>query len=182
MEIWNGLTPRRPDLSTTRVTSHEDYLVIVKQIQELQEYGLNLANNMQVMPNLEDTLQDAKKQIDEIQLLAASVSLPEDVKDRLGSLEQQLVAIDQRAINLQLRRDLEFLKEKVARNQIEVLNLQSSFETEVKGFQNKVWGLLNSLQKDTGEKLEVLAEKVRHIDAQVDVQTSLEKFNQLRAR
>jgi hypothetical protein len=182
MEIWDGLTPRRPDLSTTRATSHEDFLVIVNKIQELQAYALNLASNLQVMPNLEGALKAAKERINEVQDFIDSITLPEDVKDRLDAIEQNIEDIDQRTLTLQLKRDLEFLKEKVARNQIEVLNLQSSFETEVKGFQNKVWGTIKSLQTETAAKLTELTEKVTHIDAQVDLQARLDALADLRSK
>jgi hypothetical protein len=182
MEVWNGLTPRRPDLSTTRATSHEDYLVIVQQIQGLQEFTLNLSNNLQLMPDLTGYLKEAKFKINNIQDLIDKISLPQDVKDRLEALEQLINEIDQRATITQLRRDFEILRETVARNQIEVLNLQSSFEKEVKGFQNKVWGLLEKLQKETSKSISELVEKVNHVDAQLDLQTSLEKYNQLKSK
>ncbi len=182
MEVWNGLTPRRPDLSTTRAASHEDYLVIVQQIQGLQEFTLNLSNNIQIMPDLSGYLKEAKSKISEIQGLIEKISLPQDVKDRLEVVEQFIGEIDQRAAIIQLRRDFEILKETVARNQIEVLNLQSSFATEVKGFQNKVWGLLEKLQKDTSKSISELDEKVQHVDAQLNLQSSLEKYNQLKSK
>jgi hypothetical protein len=177
---WDGTTPKRKDLSTARAAVHEDYLVIVQKIQELQEYCLNLTDNMQIMPNLEHILQEAQSKINEVQGMIDAISLPQDVKDQLAALEENLTIVDQRASVMQLCRDMDTLKERVNRNQIEVLQLQSSFATEVKGFQNKVWGKLETLQKEATSQLTALAEKVAHIDSQLDLQNSIEKLNQIK--
>jgi hypothetical protein len=179
MEIWNGLTPIRQDLGTIKSPGHDDYLVIVQKIQELQTYFLDWTNNLQLMPNLNQALQEAQSKIEAIQRLIDNVTLPKDVLDRLNCLENFVNEVDQRVNILQLRRDFDSLREKVTRNQIEVLQLQSSFATEVKGFQNKVWGILEKIQKDTAIKLNECTEKMQHLDAQLDLQASLEKFHQL---
>jgi hypothetical protein len=179
MEVWNGLTPKRKDLSTARAAVHEDYVVIVQQIQGLQEFVIALSNNIQVMPDLAGALSDAKSKVAKIQDLIDSVTLPQEVMDRVEALEQLIKDVDQRSAVIQLRRDFETLRETVARNQLQVLNLQSSFAKEVKGFQNKIWGIVEKLQKETGTQLESLVEKIQHLDAQLDLQSSLEKFNQL---
>lgn len=179
MKLWNGLTPIRQDLGTIKSVGHDDYLVIVQKIQELQTYLLDWTNNLQLMPNLEDALQDAQTKIENIQRLIDNVTLPKEVVDRLNYLENFVNEVDQRVNILQLRRDFDALREKVTYQQIEVLQLQSSFATEVKGFQNKVWGALEKIQKDTTTKLNECTEKMQHLDAQLDLQASLEKFNQL---
>jgi hypothetical protein len=179
MNVWDGLTPTRKDLGTSKAAGFEDYLVIVQKIQELESYCLNLTDNIQVMPNLDETLQEAKLKIDSLQDLIERIHLPQDVKDQLAAFEEILKDVDQRVETCQLRRDLESLKERVVRNQIEVLQLQNSFATEVKGFQNKIWGQLQKLQTETTGKIAILEEKVRHIDAQVDLQASIEKMSKL---
>ena len=179
MEIWNGLTPTRQDLGTAKAAGYEDFLVLVQKIQELQAFVLNFSNNMALMPDLEGALQKAQAEINSLQDLISQVSLPQDVKDNLTALEQTVVEMDRRVEVGQLRRDLESLKEKVARNQIEVLQLQTSFATEVKGFQNKVWGILEKLQKELNTKVVAIEEKMQHVDAQLDLQASIEKVKSL---
>jgi hypothetical protein len=134
------------------------------------------------MPDLEMVLQASQDKIQEVFNKIASLTLPQDVKDRLDQIEQVTSDVDQRVEVKQLRRDFEILREQVARNQIEVLQLQSSFATEVKGFQNKVWGVLEKLQKETSTKISALEDQVKHVDAQLEVQSSLEKYNRLRSQ
>lgn len=180
MDIWNGLTPNRQDLGTAKAAGYEDYLVIVQKIQELQTFVLNWTDNIELMPNLKESLHESQDKINQIQELIAKISLPQDVKSTLENISQFVEDVDQRIEVNQLRRDLEILREQVARNQIEVLELQGSFATEVKGFQNKVWGLLEKLQKETSVKIAILEEKVTHVDAQLEVQSSIEKFARLK--
>jgi|WetSurMetagenome_2_1015567.scaffolds.fasta_scaffold09775_12 hypothetical protein len=181
MKVWNGLTPKRNDLSTVKATSHEDYLVLVQQIQQLQEFVLSLSMNTQIMPNLEGLLKKAEEKIQQVNAKLKTLTLPQDVKDKLVEIDKTIEEIDKRAEVTSLRRDFEALKERVLRNQIEVLQLQNSFATEVKGFQNQVWGILTTLQKDMNGKWKDMAEKMEHLDVQLDLQANLDKLSKLQA-
>jgi hypothetical protein len=179
MQVWDGLTPKRLDLSTAKATGHEDFLVIVQKIRELQEFTNRLASNMDVMPDLDGLLAAAKDKITKLQSSLDALTLPEDIKNRLLKLEQDVLDVDQRAESLRLRRDFEALKEQMSRNQIELLNSHNSFSTEVKGFQSKVWGSLQSLKKETEVKLAELSDQVQQLSTKVELSATLEKFNKL---
>jgi hypothetical protein len=156
--------------------------MLVKQIQEVQGFCINLANNIQIMPDLDDLLKLAKEKIASMQAQIDSVTLPNDVLDQLVILKNTLEDVDQRPTILQLQRDFAALKDRVIKNQIEVLSLQANFEKEVKGFQNKVWGTLEKLKKDALDKISTFEEKMTHLDAQLELQTSIEKINRLQTR
>ncbi len=179
MEVWNGLTPRRSDLSTAKAASHEDYLVLVQKIQELEQYVLDFTGNIQVMPDLEKALQKSKDKIDSLQRLLNKISLPKDVKDRLDSIEELINDMDRRAAIVQLTKDFAIQRDIIARNQIELVKLQSDYVTTVKGLSNKLWGAIEGVQRDVAAKVASLTEKLEHLESQVQLQAAFEKYNQL---
>ena len=63
MNRWDGLSKNRTSLNGVQHPDHQDYLAVVKAVQETQDFLLAFASNCQVMPDLEAKLQVADSKI-----------------------------------------------------------------------------------------------------------------------
>ncbi len=182
MEIWNGLTQQRQDLNTVKAVGHEDYLILVEKIQELQTFVLNLTNNVRIMPNLSSLLRESQEEIENLKALITKLSLPASIKDRLDQLEQLSREIDRRVDIAALKLDTDALKENLQKNQLEITNIQNSFATDVRGFQNKLLGIVEKLQNELEAKITSVREKLNQLETHIELQVAIEKLNQLQVK
>jgi hypothetical protein len=177
MNIWNGTTPSRSNLSDVRAPDYFDYLQLVVEIQKLQAFVRDLAQNVQIMPDLETELQRAYDSIESVRSIIEQLTPPEDLQVDIENLDVKINEADTRKQVLKLQQVLESLKNLVATNQRQVLLLQENFVSEVKGFQNKVWSTLTSLQADVIERLDTLEKRVESLSVHVDVAKLLGQLN-----
>jgi vacuolar-type H+-ATPase subunit D/Vma8 len=63
------------------------------------------------------------------------------------------------------------------KNQLHVLELQSSFSTEVTAFQSKVWNTLKTLDREIRDRLEVVEKRLDSVAIQTRIQSLLEELN-----
>jgi len=177
MKVWNGLTPTRNDLGFIRAPDHTDYLQLVAEIQKLQEFVINLSQNVTIMPNLEAELQKAYARVASVLDTVQQMTPPDDLRSEVARLDNRINEVDVRRAVLELQQELESLKNLVATNQRQVLSLQTNFASEVKGFQNKVWNTLTKLQRDVIERLATLEKRVENLSVHVDVAKLLGQLN-----
>ena len=78
-EIFDGRHSGRQNLAINRAPDYVDYKILVRELGLAQKYLLNLAQNTQIMPNLEGQLQAAQAQVEELRQLINDVTPPEDV-------------------------------------------------------------------------------------------------------
>jgi len=178
MNIWNGLTSSRATLDNTRSPDHADYLRIVNEIQQLQNFVVSLSQNITIMPNLEEELQKAYTHIIGLQDQISKLEPPDDLRKDFVILVKQLQEIDSRKSIFKLQQEMESLKNIVASNQLQVLQLQAKFAEDVKGFQNRIWTTLNNLQKDVINRLVILEKRVESLSLHVDVAKILGQLNE----
>lgn len=178
MNIWNGTTSSRATLDNTKSPDHIDYLQIVSEIQQLQNFVTSLSQNITIMPNLEEELQKAYVLVEHLRSDIRLITPPDDLIQAVGQLSVQLAAIDSRKDILRLQQDIESLRNLIATSQLQVLKLQGAFETDVKGFQNKVWNTLSVLQKEVRDRLEVFEGRVTSLTTHVDIAKLLGQLRQ----
>jgi len=177
MQVWNGLSPTRQDLSAIKAPDYSDYLQLVVEIQKLQVFVANLSQNVQIMPNLEAELQKTYDRIESVLEIIRQLTPPEDLQVDIENLDAKINEIDTRKQVLKLQQGLESLRNLVATNQRQVLLLQENFVSEVKGFQNKVWNTLTSLQDAVIDRLDTLEKRVESLSVHVDVAKLLGQLN-----
>jgi hypothetical protein len=170
MKIWDGKTLSRATLDSTKAPDYIDYLRIVNEIQQLQDFVISLSQNTTIMPNLEEELQKAYLLIEQVRQEIQTLVPPDDLMLVLKQFSAQLETLNNQeaVIHLQ-RKDIDALRNLVATNQLQVLKLQKSLENDVKGFQNRVWNTLTSLQKEFRDRLEVLESNVSNLTTQVSI-------------
>jgi len=83
-EIYTGITDARPDLAVVKAPTHNDWRLMLHELEAIQRYVLNLAGNIEDMPNLNESISDATAQVREMLVkldeLAPPANLYEDVK------------------------------------------------------------------------------------------------------
>jgi hypothetical protein len=94
IEVWDGRTPSRHDLSDVKNPDHRDYLTLVTQIQQLQVALNSASGNLALLPSVHDLFLDIERRIEEFKQQISSLLLPEDIQNRLDGIENQLVKQD----------------------------------------------------------------------------------------
>jgi outer membrane murein-binding lipoprotein Lpp len=176
MKIFDGLNSSRPDKSTYQNATHEDYWALTSEIQKLQAFVAHMSQNLEIMPDLAGTLQAAKDKIEELQCQLEKLAIPEDVMARLEELEKSHLQLDSRAQVAHLAHKNEQTKAELQKSQLQVARMQEEFITEVRGFQNKIWGALNEFKVATKERLEALEAKVEQLSTGVELNALLAKL------
>jgi chromosome segregation ATPase len=176
MKIFDGKSYERPDKNTVMAASHSDYWLLVQEIQKTQEFVTNLSNNLCVMPNLEGALTAAKNKIEELESQLEKLSIPADVMARLIELEASHLQLDSRAHVAQLSHKTDQTKAELVKSQLQVAKMQAEFVTEVRQFQNKIWGSLNEFKEATQQRLQALEAKVEQLGVGVELQNLLTKL------
>ena len=96
--IWDGRTATRIDLDAVRPPDHQDWIVLLDELQAVQGYILSLAGNMASMPNLNGEIKEADerltKLLSELQRLAPPADLHKIVADMQRTVEEIDVRVE----------------------------------------------------------------------------------------
>jgi DNA anti-recombination protein RmuC len=159
--IWNGESATRQDAALFRAPDEADYQAIVGELRAVQEYVLNLANNLKAMPDL-------PARINEVDSRTA---------DLLAELEN-VNAVDLQASLAELKADVEnHVKEKndilfrlvnTVRQRLQAVEkLVESFTTEtdakVDAIDQKVSRRLDRLESETRQKLDTYEDRITRL-------------------
>jgi hypothetical protein len=176
IKVWDGTTPNRSNLMDVKSPDFKDYLIIVRQIQQLQTAFNNATGNLALLPSVKNLFADIQCQIDEFQRQINNLILPDDVKDSIVDLSARIDDQDTRKdVNI-LKRDIEILKVQLDQNQLQVLKLQKAFASDVTAFQSKVWTNLRTLEKEIKERLDRVEKKLENVSIQTRIQSLLDEL------
>jgi len=177
IEVWDGKSPSRHDLSNVKNPDHQDYLTLVAKVQQLQVALNNASGNLALLPSVHELFLEVERRIEDFKQQIAELTLPTDLQERIFEIEKQLVKQDTRKETNVLRRDLEAVRSQMDKNQLHVLELQGSFSTEVTAFQSKVWNTLKTLDREIRERLEAVEKRLDSVAIQTRIQSLLEELN-----
>jgi predicted nucleic acid-binding Zn-ribbon protein len=169
IRVWDGTTPARPNLTDIKNPDHMDYIFLVVELQKLQEAFLYLVQNISLMPNLQGELDKALATIAALQETIATLTPPQDLKDKIAGFEQALSEQDTRKKLANLHGTSEGLRTQVDKYQMQVLELQKVFANQVIAFQNKIWNALQKLKKDTQSRLEATEEQLKDVSVKLSI-------------
>jgi predicted nucleic acid-binding Zn-ribbon protein len=99
-EIYNGITDARPDLAVVQAPTHNDWRLMLHEVEAMQRYILNLAGNIKDMPNLDESISDATAQVREMLAKLADLSPPPDVQEGLAALAEKLTNLADSHVNV----------------------------------------------------------------------------------
>ena len=179
LQIFNGLHTQRPDSSTVSPPDSLDYWILVRELSAVQKYVLNLAQNINIMPDLEGELKAAQVQVEALQDKIKLLTPPRKLTELVSQLADKLLELDTRKDVSALRSEIMSLHDTIVVNQIQGLKLQESFAKDVKGFQNRITNLFKKLEKDTSERLNALESKMSKVHLQAEVGNLLKRLEQI---
>ncbi len=93
MKIWNGLSSTRDDALVRKSPDGEDWRTITRELQTTQEFLANLASNADAMPDLVRAIKTKQREVSSLQAAIAGLSLPEDVKEQVAKLTEEMVKL-----------------------------------------------------------------------------------------
>jgi predicted nucleic acid-binding Zn-ribbon protein len=99
-KIWDGVTDSRPDLQVVAAPSHNDWRLMLHELVAIQEYILNLTNNIEDMPNLGETISDATAQVREMLVTLDELAPPAELKEDVRRLQRELLDLGENQANL----------------------------------------------------------------------------------
>lgn len=104
LEIWDGTTSTRPDLTAVQHPAHGDWIIILSELRATQRYLLSLAGNVETMPNLGKSIKSVEELIDELKTRVTQITPPDELHQEVAGLRRQLEEIDIRASHGRLKR------------------------------------------------------------------------------
>ena len=89
MQIWNGTSGSRLDPTSGKSPDGKDWKAITKELQETQTFVMNLASNVDVMPNLLEDIEKKQEILDSLQQEVDQLTPPRDVVLKIEALEKK---------------------------------------------------------------------------------------------
>ncbi len=109
LKVWDGRTNARPDLTVVQPPTHGDWLAMVAELQAAQEYILNLAGNMDVMPDIGVAIRDVDNKIKVLDYELAQLLPPDDLNQEVAEMREKLLEMDIRREHKRLKRGVKRL-------------------------------------------------------------------------
>ena len=101
--IWDGRTATRIDLDAVRPPDHNDWVVLLGEIQSMQGYILSLAGNMEAMPDLNKEIMEAETKLNVLLEELARLAPPADLHGLVADLQRELTEVDVRVEHERLK-------------------------------------------------------------------------------
>lgn len=137
MKVWDGLCPGRKELQHTSAPKHAEYVAIVRQIQEIQAYIISTVTNVEVMPDLQQMLDDAGARVAEVSETINSLTPPKDLVDLVNNLDSQIKTMDCRGSVRELKAQLILQSRAVQSATMEKDAAVSKFSQDLAALDNK---------------------------------------------
>lgn len=99
-EIYVGITDARPDLAVVLAPTHNDWRLMLHELEAVQRYVLNLAGNIKDMPNLDESISDATAQVREMLVKLDELAPPADLHKDVRVMQRELMDINENQDNL----------------------------------------------------------------------------------
>ena len=179
-KVFDGTHPQRPDLTTVVPPEFIDYVLLTQELAATQTYVLNLAQNTEIMPDLDGILKEAIAKIESVQKDVKQVTPPARLKVRLDKLEDKINELDSRKAVCNLRSEMASLRDTIDTNQLQVLRLQESFANDVKGFQNRMQNMFKKLEQEATNRLDALEDKMSKVHLQAEVGNLLNRLESMK--
>ena len=175
MDIWNGTSSTRPDPLVRKSPDGEDWKTIVKELQATQKFLMNLVGNASSMPDLITEIEALHKQILMLQISAAKLIVPEDVKARVDEIDAKIDKLHNiYAHAAEVLQTVNFL-------QRQLLNLGRRIDTHIEETDRKQLSLENRLaswQRINEERWNSRLEKVEEQLGAISLAIGLKKFGE----
>lgn len=159
MQVWDGLCQGRKALHEARAPGHKEYIALVTQIQEIQRYIVSTVSNLDIMPNLEEMLNQAAVQMTELDTNIKAVTPPKDLNDVIGTLTTLVKETDCRQDLSTLKKQFEILKREAKTVSISADAAKEAAKTAIQAMDNRYRNQLAQTEAaHTQEMQEVKAE------------------------
>lgn len=178
-QIFDGLHAERPDIQTVSPPEAVDYWVLVRELSAVQTYVQNLFQDVDIMPDLKRELEDSLEQINKVRVKIKNLTPPAKLKKQILAIEQKLLVLDTRKDVSNLRSEVASLHNTLTTNQLQGLRLQESFAREVKGFQNTMLNMFKKMEKDFSSRLDALESKMGKVHLQAEVGNLINRLEQM---
>jgi hypothetical protein len=99
-EIYTGITDARPDLAVETAPTHNDWRLMLHELEAMQRYILNLAGNIKDMPNLDESISDAATQVREMLVTLDKLAPPADLYEGVRKAERAVRDLEEDQANL----------------------------------------------------------------------------------
>lgn len=135
-QVWTGKTPSRKNLSDTMAASHQDFVAIVREIQAVEQYVLNIANNNTLIPDLDSKIKEADEKLAALRDRIDNLTVPADLMARIEIVEDRLTEFDVRNEVIKLRSDLSLAERSLTEIKITTEALHSSIKSDLAALQH----------------------------------------------
>jgi hypothetical protein len=157
MKVWDGTTPNRQRLSQATAPRHEDYLVIVQQIQGIQKFLNSMTGDMEVMPDLKGQIAAAQENLEKVTTLISNITPPSDLKEELTALAARVNDVD-------VRERLEEVSKAADVNSRSICEVQVNMDSATKMVQDKMTALENRMRNDLSSYRQQTEAKFKSLD------------------
>ena len=166
--VWNGCTNARPDLSVVQRPTHGDWLSMVAELQATQEYILSLSGNMDIMPNVGETIKDVDTKIKVLDRELARLSPPADLNREVAEMREELLEMDIRREHARLKRGVKrlFLRTQVLEKGYKDLKAEVQHQLQV--LTNSVRNQFNRVAQGMTVRQDELQEQIRELQDVLD--------------
>jgi phage shock protein A len=162
MKVWDGTSPTRPDPLVRKSPDGVDWKTVTDELQKVQTFVVNLADNAKEMPNVVEEVKRRARQINNLKAQISSLTAPEDVVKRVVAMEEKIEELWRvyshaeevlETVGL-LQRQLLSLDERIDENIAASERSRVAFENRVANWQRTTSGRtderLKKLEEDTG--------------------------------
>ena len=165
--IWDGRTATRKNLDAVCPPDHADWVMLLGEFQSMQGYILNLAGNMESMPDLNKSIMEAEDRLRMLLNELKRLAPPADLRGLVANLQRQVEEIDVRVEHERLKNGVKklFLRtrhleraykelKEVVYHQLEVL--ANSFRNQLIDVERKYEARYQAMRQDVAELQDIL--------------------------
>lgn len=88
--IWDGTTDGRPDLTVVQAPTHHDWRRMLHELEAVQRYVLSLSDNVQDMPSLGSSIQEAGERVETMLTILAELTPPVEMENEVKQIHEEL--------------------------------------------------------------------------------------------
>ncbi len=168
LKVWDGRTNARPDLTVVQPPTHGDWLAMVAELQAAQEYILSLSGNMDIMPNVGETIKDVDAKIKVLDRELTRLSPPTDLNREVALMREKLLEMDIRREHARLKRGVKrlFLRTQVLEKGYK--DFKAEVQQQLQVLTNNVRNQFTKVARGMTIKQDELQEQIRELQDVLD--------------
>lgn len=175
MNIWDGLSLTRQDVTVRKAPDGEDWKTITKEVQAVQEFLISLASNAENMPNLVEDIKTKQKDLKELQDAITKLKTPEDLMKRLEEIENRMVDLSNIYSHAsEVLQTVQFLQRQLLNLGKRIQNHISETDVKYRAFENRV----ANWQKANEERWHTRLEKAEEQLGAIALALGIKKFGE----